>query len=199
MFLCYGRHTNLELLVHYGFVLPDTAASGPANPHDTAVLPLQLLPPEAASKLPGPEEECCYIHANGTPAWELLRALRLAGATPAERRSTAYLALQDQPISEGSETRALGMLRDACAAALHALPTTAQQDEALLAGAVGGSQQAGRQQAGTDQANGSREQASISSLQAEKSSSSSGGIEQATAALSDCGRLAVEWRLGQKR
>ena len=41
MYLCYGRHTNLELLEYYGFVLP-------TNSHDTAQLPTQVL-----TQLPG--------------------------------------------------------------------------------------------------------------------------------------------------
>jgi len=36
VFLCYGAHTNLELLEHYGFLLQD-------NPHDTVLLPPELL------------------------------------------------------------------------------------------------------------------------------------------------------------
>jgi hypothetical protein len=36
VFLCYGRHTNLELLEVYGFMLAD-------NPHDVALLPPDTL------------------------------------------------------------------------------------------------------------------------------------------------------------
>ncbi|GFR42520.1 hypothetical protein Agub_g3414, partial [Astrephomene gubernaculifera] len=58
--LCYGRHTNLELLEHYGFVLQD-------NPHDTALLDAALLPlPSAALASPGAPHlpSCdCFLHA----------------------------------------------------------------------------------------------------------------------------------------
>ncbi|GAB4821693.1 hypothetical protein N2152v2_008739 [Parachlorella kessleri] len=133
VFLCYGRHTNLELLEHYGFILP-------TNPHDTAALQITALPPEVAAKLAsaGLEGPGCYIHHNGSPSWDLLRALRLAAATPDERRSSAYLALDGRPISRAGEGRALAMLRSACCAALRGLPSTAQQDEQLLASQGGG-------------------------------------------------------------
>lgn len=140
VFLCYGRHTNLELLQHYGFVLED-------NPHDTAPLPRHSLPPEVALKLPPPStpgdssSNGCYVHHNGTPSWELLRALRLASASAAERRSKAYLALQDQAISGASEACALGLLREVCWGVLRSLPTDAAQDRRLLtqdAPALGG-------------------------------------------------------------
>lgn len=96
------------------------------------------------------------MHANGAPSWELLRALRLWAATPEERRTRAYLALQDAPISAASESRALCALRAACTAVLGTLPTTAQQDEDLQR-------------------------------------------QEGEAALGECSRLAVEWRLGHKR
>ena len=37
VFLCYGSYTNLELLEHYGFLLP-------GNPHDEIVLPDDAWP-----------------------------------------------------------------------------------------------------------------------------------------------------------
>lgn len=98
MFLCYGRHTNLELLELYGFILPD-------NPHDTALLPpdllqqhLQHVAARQQQRRQGVEgrrthsrhlqkqqqarvcvdvsEVDCLVHANGQPSWGLLRALR---------------------------------------------------------------------------------------------------------------------------
>ena len=39
VFLCYGRHTNLELLEHYGFSMQYGR-----NPHDTAALDPQVNP-----------------------------------------------------------------------------------------------------------------------------------------------------------
>ena len=172
MFLCYGRHTNSELLQHYGFVLP-----GEENPHDTALLPPQLLPAAVWQQLAGhaadngssqgsetgsdwlegPAAAVCYLHASGAPSWDLLRVLRLGCATSAERRSSSYLALQDRAISAGSERGTFEALKAACDAALAALPTTLQQDECQQR------QQAERQQqqqaAGQQDAGGIRQQA----------------------------------------
>jgi hypothetical protein len=44
VFLCYGRHSNLDLLELYGFMME-------ANPHDTAQLSLQLLREQANMQL----------------------------------------------------------------------------------------------------------------------------------------------------
>ena len=138
MFLCYGRHTNLGLLEHYGFVLA-------SNPHDTAPLAPQLLPAAVQRQLAangggssngGMEraaEAAAYLHASGAPSWELLRALRMGCATSAERKTRAHLALADQPISASSERAAFVVLRKACGAALAALPTSIEQDEEQLA------------------------------------------------------------------
>ncbi|PRW59526.1 SET DOMAIN GROUP 40 [Chlorella sorokiniana] len=154
VFLCYGRHTNLDLLRHYGFVLSD-------NPHDVAALPPRLLPPAVQQQLAGSSsssgiggsgsagaldaadgeaegaETGALLHANGAPSWELLRALRLGSATSAERKTSAYLALADQPISTGSERAAFEGLRAACEAALAELPTTIEQDEREIEAAAG--------------------------------------------------------------
>ena len=193
MFLCYGRHTNLELLQHYGFVLPDKA-----NPPDTAALPPQLLPVAVRQQLAraaadshagntgssmgsgndgdlqeGPAAAACYLHASGAPSWGLLRALRLGCATSAERRSSSYLALQDQAISAGSERGAFEGIKAACEAALAALPTTLQQDEQQL-------QQLAQEQ---------------QQQQAARQQDACGSSQQAAERLA----VALEWRLGYKR
>ncbi|KXZ46488.1 hypothetical protein GPECTOR_43g924 [Gonium pectorale] len=103
VFLCYGRHTNLELLEHYGFVLED-------NPHDTALLDpellLQQLPPAALAAAaahgldPPPPAAECSLHADGAPSWQLLRLLRFCAATPAERRSGGHLMAAGERVSE---------------------------------------------------------------------------------------------------
>lgn len=135
VFLCYGRHTNLELLCHYGFVLP----SG-ANPHDTALLPPRVLPGAVQQQLGLDGDRCdggaaprAYLHASGAPSWELLRALRLGCATPAERRTLAHRALDDRPVNCATERAAFAALRQACQATLDALPTTREQDDGHLA------------------------------------------------------------------
>lgn len=103
VFLCYGHHTNLELLQLYGFMLPD-------NPHDTASIPPSLLQQhlqraahsyrqrqQQQQGCEGRRMQCrrqqkvqqdeqvyvdiseadCWVHANGQPSWQLLSALRL--------------------------------------------------------------------------------------------------------------------------
>ena len=193
VFLCYGRHTNLELLQHYGFVLADS------NPHDVAALPPRLLPPAvqqqlagsgadaAAADLPGCAAEdgaaAALLHASGAPSWQLLRALRLGCATPAERKASAYLALSDRPISAASEQEAFEALRAACQAALQELPTTIAQDEAELAAAAAGEPAAGAMPASGAAAGAAGQQQQQQQQQA--------GAERM--------RLAIEWRLCHKR
>jgi histone-lysine N-methyltransferase SETD3 len=138
VFLCYGRHTNLELLRHYGFVLPPGA-----NPHDTALLPPCTLPAAVRQQLglgdsggghgDGGAAPDAYLHASGTPSWKLLRALRLGCASSAVRRTLACRALADRPVSAASEQAAFAALRQACQAALDAFPTSQEQDERQLA------------------------------------------------------------------
>lgn len=79
VFLCYGRHTNLQLLQHYGFALPD-------NPHEEVPVPLTLLDAQISKARRNGSEAAalnamlpasdCFLHANGQPSWELVRALR---------------------------------------------------------------------------------------------------------------------------
>ena len=123
MLLCYGRHTNLGLLEHYGFVLEN-------NPHDVADLPASAFPAlvqsqlEAAGVTPS-------VHSDGNPSWDLLRALRLASLTPQERSTSAYLALRDERVCDRSERWALEAQRAGCAAALARLPPSLQHDKEL--------------------------------------------------------------------
>lgn len=147
MFLCYGRHCNLELLQHYGFVMAD-------NPHDVAHLPAHLLPPAVRQQLAGesgsgsssghlggaagggeghaPLAEA-YLHACGAPSWGLLCALRLACAVPAERKAAACRALEGRPLSAASERATFAALLAACEGALAALPSSIEEDEGELA------------------------------------------------------------------
>lgn len=181
MFLCYGRHDNLGLLQHYGFVLPD-------NAHDTAELPSRTLPPAVRQQLGAaaggesggggdgeggagewwePPLEGAHLTAAGTPSWDLLRALRLGCASPAERKASAFLALSDRPISAASERAAWAALRAACVAAAAALPTSAEEDERELA------------------------------AQREAAADATCGQQQQQAAQCMC--VAIEWRLCHKR
>lgn len=124
VFLCYGRHTNLELLEHYGFVLQD-------NPHDTVILTPDKFPPAVQQQLLS-LGTACTLHADGNPSWELLRALRLAGMTADERRESAFLVLQDRPVSSRVERWVAETLQQACQSTLSALPTSLEHDEGVL-------------------------------------------------------------------
>lgn len=124
VFLCYGRHTNLGLLEHYGFVLED-------NPHDVAVLPTSALPGPVVTQLESMGAEP-VIHANGNPSWELLRALRLAGLSSEERASAGWAPLEDRSAGPVSESWAMKTLIQACQSALDQLSTTLEEDEAVL-------------------------------------------------------------------
>lgn len=124
VFLCYGTHTNLELLEHYGFVLPATL-----NPHDLAVLPSSCLPAAVVSALAADKRA---VHPNGMPTWDLLRELRLAAMSQAERRASGYLAACGERVSAANDAGALALLQDACRAAAQLLPTSLEHDEQLL-------------------------------------------------------------------
>jgi histone-lysine N-methyltransferase SETD3 len=106
VFLCYGRHTQLELLELYGFMTAH-------NPHDMALLPVDVLQQQLAAAAAAAatarqqqqqqqgsrhhqrqqhqqhqqqggqlEQKLdvaaadCWVHANGQPSWQLLSALR---------------------------------------------------------------------------------------------------------------------------
>ena len=125
VFLCYGRHTNLELLEHYGFVLQDS------NPHDIAVLPLSALPEAVVMQLRDMGAEA-IMHNDGNPSWEMLRVLRIAALNPAQRKSSAWIALNDQKIDDVSELWAMETLKKSCLDALNGLETSLEQDEEIL-------------------------------------------------------------------
>ena len=103
VFLTYGRLTNLQLLNLYGFVLAE-------NPWDTCRLPLARFPDSIQRHL---TEEACYLHADGSPSFDLMRAVRLGVLKDAERKRWAGIILDDRPVdwNEGDcERRALETL-----------------------------------------------------------------------------------------
>ncbi|KAK9811842.1 hypothetical protein WJX72_011071 [[Myrmecia] bisecta] len=133
VFLCYGKHTNLELLEHYGFLLPET------NPHDTALIAASHFHKGDKPVLSEAHAAAaCFLHWDGRPAWKLLQLLREAAATPTELKQGRHLVLAGERVSKASDLRALGLLQDACLRALTALPTTVDQDMTLLEGLGGG-------------------------------------------------------------
>ncbi|KAG2501249.1 hypothetical protein HYH03_001056 [Edaphochlamys debaryana] len=183
--LCYGRHTNLELLEHYGFVLDD-------NPHDAAPLDVDFLPlPPSARALPGPPPPApaeAFLHPSGHPSWALLAWLRRCAATPAERRTLGHALAAGERISEEGDRQVLRWLSAACLAQLARLPTTLRDDMQALRALEG---QESRKQ-GTEA--GPQGQAAAAAEQA--------AAMAAAAELSDgltCEGLALRWRVQQKR
>lgn len=124
VFLCYGAHTNLDLLELYGFLLP-------SNPHDRAFLPPELFAQHCSFK-PIPAA-ACYLHADGHPSWDLLRLLRLNAASAADRKAKGNLLAAGQRASVRDDLKCLIWLAEACERHLQQLPTTVEEDEALVA------------------------------------------------------------------
>lgn len=87
-------HADAE---HYGFIL-DT------NPHDFARLPPALFERAAGQELQLAGAEC-YLHSNGAPSWQLMRALRLAFLPGHQRKSLGYKAFAGEPCSPQAEVQ----------------------------------------------------------------------------------------------
>lgn len=243
VFLCYGRHTNLELLELYGFLLPAAAAAAEAsvaagvvcNPHDAALLPPELLQQQLQAALEAQlarqqqqqqpawqQQHACqgaagrrggaaaahawraidlqvppadaFVHACGQPSWQLLSALRLAAAPPALARRQGYRAHEGEPISLDSELLVLTALAGACRAQLAALPTTRQQDAALLAQLLAARCCA---ETGASASTDGGQGAGSTSLALNKCQEQQQDDRQARLA-SECLLLAVEWRQTHK-
>ena len=104
VYLCYGRHTNLHLLQYYGFCLRD-------NPHDTALIPIDYFSPSVSQHLS--QQQDVYIHHDGSPSFQLIRALRMASMNSYSRKKYAFKVLNDEPVNATSERDALSFLREA--------------------------------------------------------------------------------------
>ncbi|PNH05183.1 Protein SET DOMAIN GROUP 40 [Tetrabaena socialis] len=189
--LCYGRHTNLELLEHYGFVLE-------ANPHDTAPLDPALLPlPDSARYAPGAPPLApadCFLHANGQPSWQLLHLLRYCAATPPERRSWGHKLAAGERVSQEGDRRVLSWLYAACSKQLTGMGTSLQHDQQLLQ----------QQQQEQEQKKPAAEQQG-QALRGPEVAEAQQQVDAApagSAALSDgltCSGLALQWRILHKR
>ena len=115
-------------MLQYGFSM------GSANPHERALLPrAPHLDPLCL------EDEELRVDAAGAPGWRLLAALRLAAAPAVQRRRSGHTAAAGDSLGATSDAAAFARLRTAAANALAALPTTAEEDEALLAAEAPGS------------------------------------------------------------
>ncbi|EFJ07907.1 hypothetical protein SELMODRAFT_429412 [Selaginella moellendorffii] len=128
--ICYGQYTNLELLEHYGFLLPD-------NPCDVIYIPLPSSE-EFGLKSTGDKSErqhnlAAYcIEASGKPSFSLLQQLRLRAVPASLRKSHGYMASQGLPISRESDQLVFLWLQKKCQKLLEKLPTTIEQDERAL-------------------------------------------------------------------
>ncbi len=102
VFLTYGRPTNLTLFGQYGFVLDH-------NAWDTCVIPLGHLPERIQRHV---SQQACFLHANGSPSFDLMRGVRLGVLKDKERKRWASVILDDRGVVEGDcETRAVLALR----------------------------------------------------------------------------------------
>jgi hypothetical protein len=128
VFITYGEHSDLALLLHYGFTL------GGRNAHESALLPRS--PHFDALPL---EDEELRVDAEGAPGWRLLAALRLAAVPAALRRRHGHAAAAGASLSAASDAAAFARLRSAAADALASMGTTIEEDEAALAAQAEGS------------------------------------------------------------
>ncbi|KAI4299665.1 hypothetical protein L6164_033100 [Bauhinia variegata] len=119
--LCYGTYTNLELLEHYGFLLPE-------NPNDKIFIPLE---PDIYSSSSW-SKESLYIHHNGEPSFSLVSALRLWATPQNNRRSVGHLAYSGSQLSSDNEIFVMKWLSKTCRAVLENLPTSIDEDMLLL-------------------------------------------------------------------
>lgn len=121
--LCYGLYTNLELLEHYGFILPQ-------NPNDKVFLRLETF----SGSLPdlGPIHGSMHIEVDGRPSFQLLAALRLYCAPAEVRKRKGHVALCGQQLSMENDLVAHQKLKEECVNLLGKYPTTMLMDVVLM-------------------------------------------------------------------
>lgn len=127
--LCYGTYTNLELLEHYGFLLP-------FNPNDKVHIDL----PGVDDLNPGASRACqeavspkdLYIDHEGKPSFSLLSNLRLRAAPASLLKTRRHVALAGQQISPESDKVLFQWLKTKCQTVLTSCSTSFQADELLL-------------------------------------------------------------------
>jgi len=128
--LCYGTYTNLELLEHYGFLLP-------YNPNDKVHMRLpstdELSPGDSWVSQETISLKNIYIDYKGQPSFSLLLYLRLAAAPATLRKSRRHLAFAGQQISPESDLVVYQWLKTKCHHMLMSFPTSILVDELLFA------------------------------------------------------------------
>ncbi|CAN1305964.1 Protein SET DOMAIN GROUP 40 [Linum perenne] len=119
--LAYGTYTNLDLLEHYGFLLPQ-------NPNDKAFIPLEPI----IHSLTSWPQDSLHIDRDGRPSFSLLSALRFHLTPPHQRKSISHLVYSGSQISQDNEIAAMQWLSKKCHEILVTLPTTMEEDEVVL-------------------------------------------------------------------
>ncbi|CAI5947073.1 unnamed protein product [Closterium sp. NIES-65] len=133
--ICYGCYSNLHLLLHYGFLLPSNPHDcipmhPPCDPHQLGI-PLPPPPPPCSSAAHTTPPPLC-LQADGTPSFLLLALLRVWTTPYRLRRRVRHVALSGSAVSEEGEVAVQRWVGGECERLLAALPSTVQQDEALL-------------------------------------------------------------------
>lgn len=125
--LCYGTYTNLELLEHYGFLLP-------FNPNDKVQVSLP-----SAEELNGSftqeapvASKSLFIDYEGKPSFSLLSNLRLRAAPASLLKTRRHLALAGQQISPDSDRVVFQWLKARAQTMLADCATSSHADELLL-------------------------------------------------------------------
>ena len=127
--LCYGTYTNLELLEHYGFLLP-------FNPNDKVHIDLpsvdELNPGALKVFQKAVSPKNLYIDYEGKPSFSLLSNLRQRAAPASLLKSRRHLALAGQQISPESDEVLFRWLKTKCQTMLASCSTSFEADELLL-------------------------------------------------------------------
>ncbi|KAJ3688983.1 hypothetical protein LUZ61_018147 [Rhynchospora tenuis] len=121
--LSYGTYTNLELLEHYGFLLPQ-------NPNDKAFIKLD---PDLY-KITSYDIESLYIQPDGIPSFALLCALRLWSTPVSCRKNCMHLVLSGSQVSVQNELQVLNWLAKRCYETLQDFSTTIKVDKIVVNG-----------------------------------------------------------------
>lgn len=202
VYVPYGEHSSLELLVLYGFV-PD------ANAADVAELDEDAFPPDVAERVRGDAVAACLssetddrgrdawepspfrVSAEGKPSTQLLQALRLSLLPPHERRGMpGNRALAGLPATLASEERVWLAIESAVQSAL------AEMD-ALLAEREAEEQEQGKhEQTGWQ---GGNEQPQTEHKATCDSAASACAAESPARAADECTREARRWSEAQRR
>lgn len=206
--LCYGQYTNLELLEHYGFLLPDnpndtvpiavtcsSAAADPGNSYNDdsggggALARVQQQPDQH-------QQQLYYIHVNGRPSFSLLASLRLRAASPAQRKSRGHLARSGVQVSVEGDLWVYRWLLDRCRALLAELPTQVTDDAALLNAICSSRGVDGEENVSLDRGS-TRAREELDMLS--RSLRDEGSSEVTRRSRLERWKMAVQWRIGYKQ